>query len=853
MSKWLISILAVLFLIVCFGCQNPNSTSAITGNINFVWIGAFPYVPSNPEVGWAYYNILEKKSYVWDGEFWQIIAQDGKSIEWKGELSAAPSNPEENWAYFNVVDGNSYIYDGQTWNYMAKSGRDGVSGIMLWLGTYVSAPDNPSIGYCYYNSTDGCSYIWDGDSWEIIAKDGTSGTSIIWKGALDDYPSNPGLNWAYYNTSTKNSYIYNGSGWDTLATSLGGDTTVLVSFKWCGTSDTAPSSPSVGDAYYNSTLKASYVYDGSVWQQISKDGADGKDGTYTYDGTGYLITWKGSYDSNPPSPEKGWAYYNSAEGKSYIWDGSSWQIMAQDGKLEANDYSYLYVSCMTSEGNFSNSYSPHSIMSDVSFGTVGLNCSAKTSSFFLMYQSSSKGVLSLTGSPVIQISGPDADCFSVVQPGVTELETGTYNTDAVIVFAPNSIGEKTATITVPNDSKDTPDFSFTVKGIGAYWPKYYDGGEGDGNDAITCSAVDSDGNLYFAGYGFELVNNHSGYDWWIKKISKEGIEDSLNWNKKISFYDDYYYSYEAKYDDLQGILIDSADNVIVYSSYNIVKYSSDGVQKWTLAFSSGNISKVYIDSADNVYIVTNSTIAKYSSDGELLFSVSKSGVLEFDSSDNIAVLAGSYIYLFSGTDGKSKGSISFTTKTPQAICYDSNDNLYVAGYGDKLIDDYSKKDAFVSQYDTSLTLKWTKIYDSGHCDSEMVTDIVCDNGSIIVTGTGNDLISGASASDSWLKVFDYDGVEQRSHIFDLENMKLICIYDNDYYFTAGSSYSRGLYRISESGEVLETYGLNSNSSSSVSNPIYIISGTDGSIYQAGYDNDLVTSKSGYDWIIRKLK
>ena len=325
--------MSFVLLMLCFSCKTETGAgdTYITNNINIIWKGSFETAPSNPQVGWAYYDTNKKMSFVYDGSFWEVIAQDGKSIIWKGELSSTPENPEENWAYFNVIDGNSYIYNGSSWDYLAKSGRDGASGIMLWLGTLDSAPESPNTGYCYYNSTDKCSYIWDGDSWEILAQDGIdgeSGVSIIWKGVLAESPENPEINWAYYNISTQISYIYNGSTWDILAESIGGDTTVQVSINWLGTYNAAPANPSIGDAYYNSTSKASYVYDGSVWQQISKDGVDG---TYTYSGTGYLIIWKGSFETAPSNPNSGWAYYNSTEGKSYIWDGFSWQIMAQDG------------------------------------------------------------------------------------------------------------------------------------------------------------------------------------------------------------------------------------------------------------------------------------------------------------------------------------------------------------------------------------------------------------------------------------------------------------------------------------------------------------------------------------------
>ena len=333
MKKTVGCIFIILSFFIFNGCQQVNEPrdTYVTNTINIIWKGSFSFEPSNPEIGWAYYDITKKMSFVWDGLTWQVIAQDGKSIIWKGELSSAPANPQENWAYYNSLDGNSYIFNGYAWDYLARAGKDGISGIMLWLGAYEVAPLNPSEGYCYYNTIESCSYIWNGSSWDILAKDGCG---ITWKGALYSAPLEPQINWAYYDINKQTSYIWNGSSWDILSQSVGGNTNVIVSVVWRGSFTTAPSDPTIGDAYYNSTLKASYIFDGSVWQQISKDG---QDGTYSYSGTGYLISWKGSLSSNPSNPQAGWAYYNSTDKKSYIYDGSSWQIISQDGNYSSNE------------------------------------------------------------------------------------------------------------------------------------------------------------------------------------------------------------------------------------------------------------------------------------------------------------------------------------------------------------------------------------------------------------------------------------------------------------------------------------------------------------------------------------
>ena len=139
-------------IVFILSCKQITETTEEITQVNYivpVWKGSLPTAPSNPEVGWAYYNTTVKKSFVYDGSEWQIMAQDGTDgtgITWKGELSSAPSNPKINWAYYNTIDGNSYIYNGTSWDYLAKSGRDGASGILQIVFQKVSANYWKTIG-----------------------------------------------------------------------------------------------------------------------------------------------------------------------------------------------------------------------------------------------------------------------------------------------------------------------------------------------------------------------------------------------------------------------------------------------------------------------------------------------------------------------------------------------------------------------------------------------------------------------------------------------------------------------------------------------------------------------------------
>ncbi|MBP5449526.1 MAG: SUMF1/EgtB/PvdO family nonheme iron enzyme [Spirochaetales bacterium] len=297
-------LLSGIILAVCLVCCTTEAGSAGANGkdgkdgqngIGITWMGSRDYPPDNPQLNWAYYNYQERISYIYDGTSWQILAEGGEqgiSISWMGERSEAPSDPELNWAYYNTTDKKSYIFDGYDWQILAKDGEDGVS--IKWVGEFSEHPYNPETGtakkgWAYYNTAEKKTYLYDGSTWQILARDGNdgagggsdgqNGVGIVWKGELDEAPyddetGSPKLNWAYYDTNEKKSYIY----------------------------------------------------DGSNWQILAQDGKDGQSGN-----DGISILWKGSLTEAPNDPTTDWAYYNTTDKKSYIFDGTDWQVLAQDG------------------------------------------------------------------------------------------------------------------------------------------------------------------------------------------------------------------------------------------------------------------------------------------------------------------------------------------------------------------------------------------------------------------------------------------------------------------------------------------------------------------------------------------
>ena len=315
--------------------------------VSIAWKGELSSAPTDPELNWAYYNTETGCSYIWNGEDWDLISKagatgvagaDGKSLIWKGELDSAPTEAEINWAYYNTTAGYSYIWNGEEWEVLAKAGANGTS--IIWKGELASAPENPKLYWAYYNTTDGCSYLYNGTAWELLAKAGTSGiagvngTSISWLGsfASSSEIANPvNLN-AYYNTTDGCSYIYNGTEWQLLARK-GSDGTAGSGgsgnggITWLG--DFADSSeitePEVLSAYYNTTTGCSYIWNGTEWKLLAKGGTDGVNGEG--------ITWMGSLpsDSSIVNPQYMYAYYNTTNGCSYIYTGSTWVLLAKAG------------------------------------------------------------------------------------------------------------------------------------------------------------------------------------------------------------------------------------------------------------------------------------------------------------------------------------------------------------------------------------------------------------------------------------------------------------------------------------------------------------------------------------------
>jgi hypothetical protein len=471
-------------------------------------------------------------------------------------------------------------------------------------------------------------------------------------------------------------------------------------------------------------------------------------------------------------------------------------------------------------------------------------------------------IFDLTGNPPIKISGSDASSFSVIQPQVTSLAGGS-NTSARIIFTPTSSGQKTAIVTILNNSSEKPDFSFTITGNSITypslpWPKVYDGNLGD--DGVTCSLTDSQGNLYFIGYGYNLVNSSSYNDLWIKKFDSNGNEILSGWDKKISTSTSSTYWY----DQPEFAVIDGANNIVVSNDYYTIKFDSDGMEGYRL----NTGGTLYVDNANNVFVVKSSSITKYNSAGTQMWTKSYGGTLKIDPANNILVYSGSSLrYLTSvGTESWTKTVTGFTIND---AVIDGSNNIYIAGYGTNLVNAASDQDVWIKKYNSAgveITTGWDKKIDWGYNSREYVRQILIHDSYIFATGYGSNLYSASSGADGWIKQYTLDGQELSTwnKILDADGEVNLLKIDNsgNLYFNSGSSTSAVIRKYSITNVLLNTIRYNgyfpytsqygyTSSNNYVSSPVLMFDSF-GNLYVSGCDGSMVTSSSGNDWVIRKF-
>lgn len=210
--------------------------------VSINWLGSFAGAPDVKSLNDCYYNTIDKISYVWDGDSWEIIAKDG-DVGPKGDIGlqgiqgiqgvqgvVGPQGPagvglvlKGSWSADSVYYPGYYVFDRSStdpltnsmwicqdtvntsvlhpfealdfWvEFEAPAGQDGKS--IVWLGEFDSNPINPEINQAYYNTIDKKSYVWSGAVWSVMAKDGEQGPAgPLVDGNIGESLVNNGTTW----------------------------------------------------------------------------------------------------------------------------------------------------------------------------------------------------------------------------------------------------------------------------------------------------------------------------------------------------------------------------------------------------------------------------------------------------------------------------------------------------------------------------------------------------------------------------------------------------------------------------------------------------------------------------------
>ena len=148
------------------------------------------------------------------------------------------------------------------------------------------------------------------------------------------------------------------------------------------------------------------------------------------------------------------------------------------------------------------------------------------------------------------------------------------------------------------------------------WDKKFDGSGFD--DTANSVAIAPDGSVYVVGHSNNLVTGTSDFDWWIKKFSSDGVEDTTNWNKMFDggsgsgFFRD----------GANSVAIDPSGGSVYVAGYKrkvtgspfddwwIKKFSSSGIEdtaSWNQTFDGSGFedraNSVAVASGGSVYVV----------------------------------------------------------------------------------------------------------------------------------------------------------------------------------------------------------------------------------------------------------
>ena len=304
----------------------------------------------------------------------------------------------------------------------SPSGEDSVVGVFrgdYYWSTFYYIGDEVTYQGSTYRCIKNCTYtgISPNNSiyWTVMASKGSDGTAgangTDGVNGVDGLPGSPGNDGVDGLPGTPGSDGTNG-----LNGAAGVDGVNGVSIVFKGYFTAHPSNPENGWSYYNTTDGKSYVYQDGSWYQMSIDGVNGSDGANGSDGLS--IVWKGDLKSPPANPAVNWAYRDTDNGIIYIYNGTAWEVMVLDG-------------------------------SDGTDGTNGVD----GLSVFITYNDSTAEPPKPKGDGTTEgwHTAPSSDCMWMSQKVAASASVGTWGTPIKIKGDDGSVGARGATLRGPSE------------------------------------------------------------------------------------------------------------------------------------------------------------------------------------------------------------------------------------------------------------------------------------------------------------------------------------------------------------------------------------------------------------------
>jgi uncharacterized repeat protein (TIGR02543 family) len=104
-------------------------------------------------------------------------------------------------------------------------------------------------------------------------------------------------------------------------------------------------------------------------------------------------------------------------------------------------------------------------VADSSFGSIDISSGTLTKTYTI--KNTGSGALNLTGTPKVSVSGTNAGDFTVTTQPASPVAATTGSTTFVVTFDPSAIGNRTALITIANDTPGAKNpYTFTISGTG---------------------------------------------------------------------------------------------------------------------------------------------------------------------------------------------------------------------------------------------------------------------------------------------------------------------------------------------------------------------------------------------------